>query len=94
MVADSVNRCVQMDNRAGSLASISIAFSYGYNGDSLFTFIKYATGWRKTKQVMLYNEEARTFQTRPIAVAMAEVTPADRVMGCMTLGSEKPSCGV
>lgn len=53
----------------------------GINGDSLFTFIKYATGWRKTKQVMLYNEEARTFQTRPIAVAMAEVTPADRVMG-------------
>ena len=53
----------------------------GINGDSLFTFIKYATGWRKTKQVMLYNEEARTFQTRPIEVAMTELTPADRVMG-------------
>lgn len=59
---------------------LPLACLAGVNGDSLFTFVKYATKWRKTKQVMLYNSEARTFQSRPIEVAMTELTPADRVM--------------
>lgn len=60
---------------------LPLACLAGINGDSLFTFVKYATKWKKTKQVMLYNSEARTFQSRPIEVAMTELTPADRVMG-------------
>ena len=59
---------------------LPLACLAGINGDSLFTFVKYATKWKKTKQVMLYNSEARTFQSRPIEVAMTELSPADRVM--------------
>ncbi len=52
----------------------------GVNDDSLTTFIKSAISWRKNRQVMLYNDNARTFNARPVDVMLSEVYVSDVLM--------------
>lgn len=49
----------------------------GINGDSLSDFLKSALSWKKYKQIMLYNENVRTYQARPVDVMLAETNPSD-----------------
>lgn len=59
---------------------LAIAALAGINDDSLFTFIKNVKGWRKSKQVMLYNDDAQIYKARPVDVMMSEVYASDFVM--------------
>lgn len=49
----------------------------GINGDSLSDFLKSALSWKKYKQIMLYNENVRTYRARPVDVMLAETNPSD-----------------
>lgn len=59
---------------------LAIAALAGINDDSLFTFAKNAKSWRKSKQIMLYNDDAQTYKARPVDVMMSEVYASDFVM--------------
>lgn len=61
---------------AGLPAFITLA---GINGDSVIRFIRLALNWKKTAQVMLYNDNARTYHARPLEVMMSEDTASDIV---------------
>lgn len=49
----------------------------GINGDSLSGFIKAAWSWRKERQIMLYNDNTRTYMARPVDVMLSEVNASD-----------------
>lgn len=55
----------------------------GLNGDSLSDFLKSALAWKKYRQVMLYNENARTYQARPIDVMLSETNASDILMNSL-----------
>lgn len=59
---------------------LAIAALAGINDDSLFTFVKNVKGWRKSKQIMLYNDDAQIYKARPVDVMMSEVYASDFVM--------------
>jgi len=49
----------------------------GINGDSFSGFLKNAWKWRKERQIMLFNDHARTYQARPVDVMLSEVYASD-----------------
>lgn len=55
----------------------------GINGDALSTFVKSAYRWRKNKQVMLYNDSARTFAARPVDMMMAETNASEVIINSL-----------
>ncbi len=55
----------------------------GINGDSLSGFIKAAWAWKKQRQIMLYNDNARTYQARPVDVMLSEVYASDVLLNSL-----------
>ena len=64
----------------GCSLPLAIAALAGINDDSLITFIKNARNWRKSKEIMLYNDDAQTYKARPVDIMMSEVNASDMVM--------------
>lgn len=55
----------------------------GINGDSLFGFLKVAWNWCKERQIMLFNDNARTYQARPVDVMLSEVYASDVLLNSL-----------